>query len=287
MEGVLPFNDADAVAAAVIEGRDDDVVDAGVAVRERDDAVAVAAAGVRDDDAAVAVAAAGVRDDEAAVTVAVAGARDDDDAVAVAAVGVRNDDDAVAVDAVGVRGDAVAVVDACVAVGGVDDVDAAVGAGDQWPVAKARWRGVRGPRHAGTALRRGSHQPPTPSSSFQSKIWPFTLTVDGRLGSGRRVKGTTFPQGSVTMLVVGDADADAVDTAADVVGVSPICSIRGFLFFSVVGGLIGDAPANDVGARRVGDVVVDAAVGDVEVAVVDAAAGAAEAILFCCFLQEG
>ena len=105
------------------------------------------------------------------------------------------------------------------------------------------------------------------------------------MGSGRRVKGTTFPHGSVTILVVVDV-VGAVDTAADAVGVRPRCSIRGFLFLSVVGGLIGDAPENVFGAR-VGDEDVDAAVGGVEVAVVVAATGAAEAVLFGCFLQEG
>ena len=100
------------------------------------------------------------------------------------------------------------------------------------------------------------------------------------------MKGTTFPHGNVTMLVVV-AVVGAVDTAADVVGVRLICSIRGFLFLSVVGGLIGDAPEKVVDARRVGDGDVDAAVGGVEVAVVVAAAGAAEAVLLGCFLQEG
>ena len=110
--------------------------------------------------------------------------------------------------------------------------------------------------------------------------------MDGRFGSGRRVKGTTFPHGSVTIFVVVDV-VGAVDTAADVVGVRPRCSIRGFLFLSVDGGLIGDAPVKVFGARRVGDGDVDAAVGGVEVAVVVAAAGAAEAVLLGCFLQEG
>ena len=166
LKGVLPFDDADAVVAAGIEGRDDDDV---VAVGERD--VAVAAVGVRDDNDAVAVAAGRVRDDDA-VAVAAVGVRDDDAVVTFAAAGVRGDDDAVAVDAVGVRGDgdavavvglampvfaAVVAVGACVDVGGVDgaDADAAVDAGDQWPVARARCRGVHGPRHADDALRRG------------------------------------------------------------------------------------------------------------------------------------
>ena len=103
------------------------------------------------------------------------------------------------------------------------------------------------------------------------------------MGSGRRVKGTTFPHGRVTVFAVVVV-AVAVDTAAGAVGFRPRCSINGFLFLSVVGGLIGDAPEKVV-VRRVGEVVVDAAVGEVVVAAVGAAAATAAA--FGCFLQEG
>ena len=59
------------------------------------------------------------------------------------------------------------------------------------------------------ASSRGWKYPPTPSSSIQSKVFPLTLTVEGRLGSGRRQKGTTFPHGRVTVGV----DAVVVDVA--------------------------------------------------------------------------
>ena len=98
------------------------------------------------------------------------------------------------------------------------------------------------------------------------------------------MKGTTFPHGRVTMFVDVVA-VGAVDTAAGVVEVRPRCSIKGLLFLSVVGGLIGDAPAKLVDARRVGEVTVDAVVGDVVVAAVEVDAAAAAVLGL--FLQEG
>ena len=105
---------------------------------------------------------------------------------------------------------------------------------------------------------------------------PLTLTVDGKFGSGRLQKGTTFPYGSVTVVVVFVVEDDvagvdgvvSMGAAADVDagddddnGLSrPRWTMRDFLFLVDVdvdvdgdadaGGLMGDVAVLDRGRDR-------------------------------------
>ena len=84
-----------------------------------------------------------------------------------------------------------------------------------------------GPRHLGYGAAvaglswRGWKYPPTPSSSIQSKNFPLTRTVEGRFGSGRLTKGTTFPHGRVTVGVDDVEVGAAVAVVAEGFGSSP------------------------------------------------------------------
>ena len=66
----------------------------------------------------------------------------------------------------------------------------------------------------------------------------MTLTVDGKFGSGRRQKGTTFPHGRVTVVAVVE-DGDVVEAGVVKEPLDACADVR-------VGDFVFDADAVDV-----------------------------------------